>query len=237
MSEKYKVQLEVFEGPLDLLLHLIKMDEIDIYDIPIDRITKQYLDYLEVLRMLDLAVAGEFVLMAATLMYIKSRLLLPPEEQPPLEEEEEDPRLDLVRQLVEYKKFKEIAEDLAQKEAHQSRLFSRVTTADGLGLGPKELDVSIFDLIGAFSTVLKKLQGEGLREIYEETFTVADKILAIRERLQQQGKIEFQELFAGATSKAEVIAMFLAILELMRLKEIRGAQEQPFGPILMELRR
>ena len=109
MTEKYKVQLEIFEGPLDLLLYLIKREEIDIYDIPIDRITTQYMEYLDMMKMLDLDIAGEFVLMAATLMYIKSRLLLPPEEQQPLEEEEEDPRQDLIRQLLEYKKFKESA--------------------------------------------------------------------------------------------------------------------------------
>ncbi len=236
-QEKYKVQLEVFEGPLDLLLYLIKRDEIDIYDIPIDRITQQYMDTLDLMKLLDLDIAGEFVLMAATLMYIKSRLLLPVEEQPPLEEEEEDPRLDLVRQLLEYKRFKEVAENLGQKELLQNQLFSRVATREGIGLEPNALDVSLFDLISAFSSVLKKIEGEGLREVYQDVYTVADKMLMIRGLLQEKGKVTFQELFVGTASKGEVVATFLALLELMRLKELRGFQEKPFGPIVMEGKR
>ncbi len=236
MNEKYKVQLEVFEGPLDLLLYLIKRDEIDIYDIPIDRITKQYLEYLELMKMLDLEIAGEFVLMAATLMHIKSRLLLPPEEQAPLEDEEEDPRLDLVRQLLEYKRFKEIAENLGQKEMLQNQIFSRVAGSEGVGIEQNSLDVSLFDLISAFSSVLKKIEGEGLREVYEEVYTVADKMLMIRSLLQQKGKLEFYELFVGRTTLAELVATFLALLEMIRLKELRGFQERQFGPIVMEMR-
>jgi segregation and condensation protein A len=235
MAEKYKVQLEVFEGPLDLLLYLIQKEEIDIHDIPISSITQQYLRYLEMMRLLDLDIAGEFVLMAATLMHIKSRMLLPPEEQPPLEEEE-DPRLDLVRQLVEYKKFKEIAEDLSQKEYSQSKLFQRVAAQDTISSDQKKLDVSLFDLLGAFSAVLKRLQADGLREVYEEQFTVADKILFVRDLIRRQGKVGFSELFQGVVSRGEVVVTFLALLELMRLNELRSFQEVPFGPIMMERR-
>ena len=232
-GNNYKVQLEVFEGPLDLLLHLIKKEEIDIYDIPIDRITRQYLEYLELLKLLDLDVAGEFVLMAATLMYIKSRLLLPIEEQPALEEEEEDPRLDLVRQLLEYKKFKEVAHELSQKEVLQSQIFSRVGASDAVGMEYRNLDVSIFDLIGAFSSVLKRLEGEGLREVYQDMYTVADKIVTIQKLLKEKGRVAFADLFAGAVSRGEVVATFLAVLELMRLKELKVLQEVSFGPIVM----
>ncbi len=234
MNEKYKVQLEIFEGPLDLLLYLIKKEELNIYDIPIDRITQQYMEYLDLMKLLDLDIAGEFVLMAATLMYIKSRMLLPVEEQPPLEEEEEDPRLDLVRQLLEYKKFKDVAHDLAQKEVLQSQIFSRVVGADGVGPESRSLDVSIFDLISAFSSVLKKFEGEGLREVYQEIYTVADKIVMIQKLLKEKARVAFHELFAGAASRGEVVATFLAILELIRLKETKVLQETPFGTIMIE---
>ncbi len=238
VAEKYKVQLEIFEGPLDLLLYLIKKEEVNIYDIPIERVTQQYLQYLEIMQMLDLDIAGEFVLMAATLMYIKSRMLLPPDEQPPMEQEEmEDPRLDLVRQLLEYKKFKDVAHELSQKELFQNQLFSRVAAHSTIGADQRQLDVSIFDLINAFSTVLKKIEAAGLREVYEDVYTVADKILAIKEMLTEKPSIAFVDLFAAAACREEVIATFLAVLELIRLREIRGFQEQPFGPILVEARR
>src|SRR5438093_1914858 len=151
----YKVKLEVFEGPLDLLLYLIKKDEIDIYDIPIERITKQYLEFMDVFRTLDLEVAGDFVVMAANLIYIKSRSLLPKDQQPPEEAaEEDDPRWELVRQLIEYKKFKDAAGHLQQREAAQENLFSRVPDTPDFAAERPIAEVSIFDLINAFQNVL-----------------------------------------------------------------------------------
>jgi len=154
--EEYKVQLEVFEGPLDLLLYLIKKEEVDIYDIPIERITNQYVQYLDLMRMLDLNIAGDFIVMAATLMMIKSRMLLPVEERPELEEEEEDPRWDLVRQLVEYKKFKDAALHLEALESRREDVFGR--DGETVVLGPERAvalhDVSLFDLIAAFNEAL-----------------------------------------------------------------------------------
>lgn len=235
-QDEYKVQLDVFEGPLDLLLYLIRKDEVDIYDIPIERITNQYMQYIELMRMLDLNIAGEFLVMAATLMMIKSRMLLPPEERPELEEEEEDPRWDLVRQLVEYKKFKDAALHLESLEALQQDVFVR--GGEAVHLGPQSdvtlRDVSIFDLISAFGEVLKRVKTEELQEIFAERVTVAEKIESVMLRLREQGRIAFSQLFSGMVSRAEIVCTFLAILELIRLNQIIARQERAFGEIMLE---
>ena len=187
-QEDYKVRLEVFEGPLDLLLYLIKKDELEIHDIPIETITTQYVQYLELMQMLDLNVAGEFLVMAATLMMIKSRMLLPAEERPELEAEEEDPRWDLVRQLVEYKKFKDAALHLEALELRREDIFGRDGAEAVLGQEPDVAlhDVGLFDLISAFSDALKKVKSEELREIFAERFTVAEKIELLGDRLRRE---------------------------------------------------
>jgi len=237
MPQDYKVKLEVFEGPLDLLLYLIKRDEVDIYDITLERITAQYLEYMDAFQVLDLEVAGEFVVMAANLIYLKSRALLPVAVQPPEEEtEEEDPRWELVRQLLEYKKFKEAAAHLHDRELKQEGLFPRVpekpeTTAER-PLG----DVSVFDLIGAFNSILKRInQKENVREIFEENYTVGDKIDLILKMIAHGVALKFTELFSDVASRAEIVVTFLALLELIRLKQLRVVQEEPFGEI--EVRR
>src|SRR5829696_10415523 len=158
MPADYKVKLDVFEGPLDLLLYLIKKDEVDIYDISIVRITQQYLEFMDAFKVLDLEVAGEFVVMAANLIYLKSRSLLPAHVQPPEEEaEEDDPRWDLIRQLVEYKKFKDAAAQLSQREIEQSNLFARMSDSPDAAPERPLGDVSVFDLINAFNKVLKRI--------------------------------------------------------------------------------
>jgi len=228
-----KLNLEVFEGPLDLLLYLIKKDEIDIYDIPIERITKQYLQYMELFKILDLDVAGEFVVMAANLIYIKSRSLLPVSQQPPDEEaEEEDPRWELVRQLLEYKKFKEAAEHLQTRAQVQENLFSRVPEKPEFS-GERPLgEVSIFDLLNAFQTMLKRVNvKEDLREIFEENFTVSDKIDLILKMMASGVALKFSELFANAASRTEIVVTFLAMLELIRLKQLRAVQPEVFEEI------
>ena len=234
-QEEYKVQLEVFEGPLDLLLYLIKKDELNIYDIPIVRITDQYMQYMDLMRMLDLNIAGEFIVMAATLMMIKSRMLLPPEERAVMEEEEEDPRWDLVRQLVEYKKFKDAAAFLQGMEERQEDVFVR--GGEGAKLGPDGgvalHDVSIFDLISAFNEALKKVKTEELNEIFAEKYTVAEKIDALVGLLKTRDKIQFKDLFTGITSRHEIVCTFLAVLELMRLRQLVARQEQAFGEIFL----
>jgi segregation and condensation protein A len=238
MSQEYRVKLEVFEGPLDLLLYLIKKDEVDIYDISLERITAQYLEFMEAFKTLDLELAGEFVVMAANLIYLKSRALLPAHVQPPEEEaEEEDPRWDLIRQLVEYKKFKDAAAQLSLKEVEQSRLFARMP--DGADAVPERPlgEVSVFDLINAFNGVLKRIatKSEDLREIFEENYTVSDEIDLIMKLMGSDVPLKFTELFANAASRTEIVVTFLALLELIRLKQIRCTQEAPFAEI--ELRR
>lgn len=234
MSQEYKVKLEMFEGPLDLLLYLIKRDEIDIYDIPIEHITKQYLSFVELFKMLDLDMAGEFVVMAANLIYIKSRALLPVSVQPPEEEaEEEDPRWELVRQLLEYKKFKEAAAHLGQREAERQGIFARVQSiAEEIPERPLG-DVSVFDLINAFNKILKRIDGkrENLAEIFEENFSVADKIDLILKMTSTGVGLRFTELFTDAASRGEIVVTFLALLELIRLKQLRCTQTEPFAEI------
>jgi len=236
MSQEYKVKLEVFEGPLDLLLYLIKRDEVDIYDISLERITAQYLEFMEAFKTLDLEVAGEFVVMAANLIYLKSRSLLPVDVRPPDEEaEEDDPRWDLIRQLVEYKKFKEAAARLGEREALQSSLYGRMAEAEPVAERPLG-EVSVFDLINAFNNVLKRVnKQEDLREIFEENFTVSDKIDLIMKMTASGVALAFSELFTDAVSRAEIVVTFLALLELVRIKQIRCVQDEVFGEI--ELRR
>ncbi len=236
-QDEYKVELEVFEGPLDLLLYLIRRDEVDIYDIPIERITTQYMEYLGLMRMLDLNIAGEFIVMAATLMMIKSRMLLPVEEREEEEEEEEDPRWDLVRQLVEYKKFKDIANQLQEREFHQENVFdfggksAVVLEPDDPGLAMQ--DVSLFDLIAAFSDVLKNAPAETLGEIEGDRYTVADKIDYVLKTIHTKGSLRFSKMFSRMASRNEIICTFLALLELLRLRQIDAEQDATFGDIVI----
>lgn len=235
-SEEYKVELDVFEGPLDLLLYLIKKEEVDIYDIPIEKVTSQYMEYLNLMRMLDLNIAGEFIVMAATLMMIKSRMLLPEDERAEEEEEEEDPRWNLVRQLVEYKKFKDAAYHLQEKEIHQEGIFS--LGGHDVDLQPEDAgvvlqDISLFDLISAFNEVLKSASVEEIGEISAEQFSMADKIDEILHRLKQKATIAFSALFGSAVSRSEVICTFLALLELTRLCQVQIRQKKSFGEIII----
>lgn len=233
-TDEYKVELEVFEGPLDLLLYLIKREEVDIYNIPIEKITSQYMQYLELMRMLDLNIAGEFIVMAATLMMIKSRMLLPEEDREELEEEEDDPRWDLVRQLVEYKKFKDAAGQLQDREYLQENTFARGN--DDILLEPDHpgivmRDVSLFDLITAFNDVLKRAKSEEIGEIVAARFTVSDKIDLILRRLREEKHIAFGSLFADTPTRAEIVCTFLALLELIRLRHVAVRQDRAFGEI------
>jgi segregation and condensation protein A len=232
VTTDYKVKLEVFEGPLDLLLYLIKRDEIDIYDISIERITRQYLEYLQAFKELNIDLAGEFVLMAANLLYIKSRSLLPLDQQPPEEDaDEDDPRWELIRQLIEYKKFKEAAELLHTRALEQEKIFARAAVNSPeapLRLG----EVGIFQLINAFQNVIKRIEArEELQEIFGENFTVSDKIETILARVSEGLVLKFSELFAHMASRVEIVVTFLALLELIRLKQVRASQSDPFGEI------
>jgi len=230
------VKLPVFEGPLDLLLYLIKKDELDIYDIPIERITSRYLDYLRLIKMLDLEVAGEYLVVAATLVYIKSRVILPHDQRPPEDEvDEDDPRWELVRQLVEYKKYKDAAFELQQCLVRQENVHGRGGSfkPDSNADGSLPFDkVGLFDLLSVFQKVLSQANAnEDLRDIFEDRFTVSDKIQFIQGRLTERSRLVFEELFVAGASRTEIVVTFLAVLELIRLKQIGVAQESPFSPI------
>ncbi len=236
----YKVKLEVFEGPLDLLLYLIKRDEVDIYDISIERITKQYLEYMAAFQVLNIDVAGEFIVMAANLLYIKSRTLLPRDQQMAEEDaEEDDPRWELIRQLIEYKKFKEAASLLRTREAMQEKMFPRFPVVPELAPDANLLveEVNIFDLINAFQKILKRIEKnkpEDLREIFEENYTVSDKIDYLLRLTNGGTSMRFEECFADSSSRAEIVVTFLAMLELIRLKQLRVRQAAAFDEIWID---
>ncbi len=226
----YKVKLEIFEGPLDLLLFLIKKEEINIYDIPIAKITEQYLEYLELMKLLDLDIAGEFLVMAATLMHIKSRMLLPPEELEAESEEEEDPRAELVRKLLEYKRFKEAARQLEDMELGQRNIFTRMNVEE-YEEEKVFFEASLFDLISAFCKMIEGMPKEIFQEIIKDEVTVEEKVHQLMHMLLVEPIVYFTRLFENARSKLEIIATFLAILELIRLKEIIIVQRSLFGEI------
>jgi segregation and condensation protein A len=232
----YNVQFEVFEGPLDLLLYLIKKEEVDIYQVNLTQLATRFIEYIETMRMLDLEIAGEFVVMAATLMYIKSRELLPKDQQVETEGEDdsEDPRWELIRQLVEYKKFKDAAAKLQELEIRQEGIFPRLPpklefereTPTGKG------EASIFDLVSAVSNILKRFsEKEDLREIFEDKWSVSEKIELLRRNITSRPRLKFSELFENATSRTEVVVTFLAMLELIRLKVLIALQSEEFGDI------
>jgi len=229
----YKIKLELFEGPLDLLLYLVKRDHLNIYDIPIARVTEQYLVYLELMKFLDLNIAGEFLVMAATLMQIKSKMLLPAEESVQTQEGQLDPREELIRQLLEYERFKEIAEDLRKKEQDQQDIFKRPKVKeDRIPDEPAAyFEASIFDLINAFSKALEETPKELFYDIIKDEFTIEEKIHDILHFLLLRTSVSLSELFSQAKNKIEIIVTFLAILELIRLKEIIACQKELFGEI------
>lgn len=228
----YEIKLDVFEGPLDLLLYLIKKNEIDIYNIPIAAITEEYLKHLEVMKSLNLDLAGEYLVMASTLVHIKSKMLLPVSEED-AEGEDEDPRADLVRQLVEYKAFKEAALNLEKRDLLGRDVFRRE------GFPEKDLDtddqplaeLNIFELIEAFQRVLATMKKEDLMEIQGERISLSDTINEVLEKLGAQGDISFLDLLGENFSRKRLVYTFLAILELIKLKLVRACQAQPFGPI------
>jgi len=229
----YKVKLELFEGPLDLLLYLVKKDHLNIYDIPISEVTQQYLQYLNLMQLLDLNIAGEFLVMSATLMQIKSKMLLPAQEAQ-AQEAQEDPRAELVRRLLEYEKFKEIAEGLRQKEARQEEVFKRPrveTQREAKGEGEVYFEASIFDLISAFSKAIEEIPKELFYEVIKDEFTIEEKIHSILHLLLVNPSVLLSELFTKSKNKLEMIVTFLAILELIKMKEVAAVQKGLFQQI------
>ncbi len=233
------VKLPVYDGPLDLLLELIKKNEMDIYDIQIAEITRQYLACLEQMKQMDLEIAGEFLVLAATLIYIKSKMLLPVEEE--LEEEDgQDPRTELVRKLLEYQAFKEAARELGFLEDERGQFFTRQITDYYLGeMKESDLDMgalssNLFDLLTAFQNVLTRSGHEEMHEVYEQIVTIEEKIAEVRQMLLERGRVLFSDLFKIRWTRNELIATFLAILEIVRTKYARVRQEEQFGEIAIE---
>lgn len=235
----HPIKLQVFEGPLDLLLFLIRKHEIDIYDIPVEQVTKQYIAVIYEMEKLNLELAGEFFVMAATLMEIKSRMLLPKSEQlaaPEDEEEELDPRWELVHQLLEYKKFKEAAGDLGFLIQHHQNMMPREVTGRQSDLGLRPLKKSDkMQLWGAFNQVLRRLSDRlVVGEIEDDNYTVADRMEFILDLTKKPGRHALTELFKGTTSLTLVVYTFLACLELTRLSRVKIWQDESFTEIYFE---
>jgi segregation and condensation protein A len=232
-GEALRVELSAFTGPLDLLLHLIKEQEMDIYDIRLEKLTEQYLSRLDKMREENLSVAGEFLVMAATLVYLKSRSLLPVQDRLPEDVEDEDPKWELIRQLIEYRKFKEAAGQLGDREALHSRIFGRTperVVAPAALQGPGQ--VSMFDLVWAFQKILRNVEDRARAgRFQDEEFTVGQKIEFLLDRMTPGEEVLFEDLFRTASSRGEVVVTFLALLELIRLQQLAASQEGPLMPI------
>lgn len=227
-----KIRLDIFEGPLDLLLYLIKKNHLKVEDIVLTEVVEQYLQFLELMKLLDINLASEYLVMAANLINIKSKMLLP--KQASEEEVEEDPRQELVKKLIEYEKFKQLADFLKAREIDRRRYFSR--PAPAAPDSERYLEASIFDLISAFQAALKEVPKDIFFEVMKEEFTVEEKIHDITHLLVEREKISLDEMISLGRDKIEVVVIFLAILELIKLREVVAVQEDLFGPILIARR-
>lgn len=230
-SEAYQVELTGFQGPMDLLLHLINKEKVDIYDIPISRITEQFIKHIEVMQIINLETAGEFIAMAATLMVIKMKMLMPTHQE--TEEEEEDPRAELVRKLLEYKRFKEAAAALHRQEEERRHYHLRQTKfpfQQELDLEP-QLRIEMYDLLAALAGIFDRLQAKPIHEIVREPYTVEEKMSLIEEKIGTGGTVNFTDLFLSDTVKMEVIVTFIAVLELVKRGRLDFVQTKVHGEI------
>ena len=232
----YKIKLDQFEGPLDLLLFFIKRDELNIYDIPISRITKEFLEYVNLIKMLDLEVAGDFILMASTLMHIKVRMLLPRE----LDEkgEEIDPRAELVKALLEYKRYKEVSEELAYFESDQTKVSYRGNFSADEKVSVPEFDillknVTVYDLAKAFKNILNSIKEEPVHEISKINVTIDEQILFILNKIGEARGINFLKLVSDMKEKIRIIVTFIAILELVKMNRIKIKESPVFNDFLI----
>ena len=235
----FRIQFKVFEGPMDLLLFLVKKQEVDICEVNLTGLATQLIEYVELMKQLDLDQAGEFIVMASTMMYIKSRELLPVSEQVGDDDDGDDgdPRWDLIRRLVEFKRFKDASDDLQRLEIEREKVYTRRPGSipiDPLPMGNR-LEASILDLVGAVNELLQRVAGREAAkgEIVEDRWSISEKIVAIRERLGRVNQLKFSGLFDGVRSRGEVVATFLALLELIRLKQLMATQDDLFGEIEM----
>ena len=232
----YKIKLDQFEGPLDLLLFFIKRDELDIYDIPISKITKEFLEYINLIKMLDLETAGDFILMASTLMRIKVRMLLPRE----IDEkgEEIDPRSELIQALLEYKKYKEVSEELFYMESKQRKINFRGNFQEDFKVAPPDFDtllknITVFDLAKAFKTAIDNIQPEIVHEIEKINITIDVQIIFILDNLLKDAEVNFLKLVAGMNEKIRIVITFIALLELTKVGEIGLRASNDFNDFII----
>jgi segregation and condensation protein A len=231
----YRVKLDIFEGPLDLLLHLVKKNEVELSNIPVATITDQYLAYLDLLQQLDLDVAGEYLVMAATLLHLKSRLLLPSDETAD-EDEGADPRAELARQLLEYQRFKEAADLLNCRDVLDRDVFTRQPMRDETD-GEQDLiyDVSLGDLLDALQEVLKRAAPEVVQQVILEQVSLRERLCAVLDLLRERTQTTFSDLFPAGATRLQMLVTFLALLELVRMHMVQIRQEESFGPIVITL--
>ncbi len=237
-SEAYQVELTGFQGPMDLLLYLIQKDEIDIYDIPISHITDQFIKHIEIMQMISLDQAGEFMAMAATLMVIKMKMLMPRHADPDDDEAEEDPRAELVRRLLEYKRFKEAARKLQQHESERARYHvrqARFPFTDQLDLEP-QLRIELYDLLSALAGVLDRVQASPVHRVVREPYTVQEKIELILVAVGERETVRFEDCFRDDAIRMEVIVTFIAILELVKRGRLAVFQTEALGPLWLQAR-
>jgi segregation and condensation protein A len=232
----YKIKLDQFEGPLDLLLFFIKRDELNIYDIPISRITSEFLEYVNLIKLMDLEVAGDFILMASTLMHIKVRMLLPREVDE--HGEEIDPRADLIKALLEYKKYKEVADDLVFFESNQRKVNFRGNFSKDSSETPPEYDIllkniSIFDLAKAFKKAIEGVKSVPVHEVKKLNVSIDEMIEVILERLKQIGEIHFMSLIHGMNEKLRIVVTFIALLELAKMQLISIKESTEFNDFVI----
>jgi len=233
-SAAYRIQVGSFDGPLDLLLHLVRINEIDITDIPIVTITEQYNEYLELMREFDLEIAGEYIVMAATLMHIKSALLLPPDPDA-IDDEARDPRAELAQQLLEYQRFRQAAENLQAMESRRGLIWTREDVPEEFA-DEELLAVDMFDLLQAFRKLIGRLGEEARLRLKRDTVSVAEKIALLTDLLEERRSLDLMELLAGMDTRLDRIATFLAVLEMMRLTRVIVFQRKLFGEIRIALR-
>lgn len=232
----YKIKLDQFEGPLDLLLFFIKRDELNIYDIPISRITSEFLEYVNLIKLMDLEVAGDFILMASTLMHIKVRMLLPREVDE--RGEEIDPRADLIKALLEYKKYKEVAEDLTFFESNQRKVSFRSNFSEDEMESPPEYDIllkniTIYDLAKAFKKAIEGLKPQVVHEIKKINVSIDEQIQFILDKIIEKGEIHFLSLVHGMKEKIRIVITFVALLELTKMEKIRIKESPDFNDFVI----
>ena len=226
----YRVRLTAFEGPLDLLLHLIRVNQIDLFDIPIVSITRQYNETLDLMRELNLEVAGEYLVMAATLLHIKSKMLLPPDPEAAVSGPS-DPRAELVRQLEEYRRYREVAFALGQAELEQGRSWTRPASLVSGFEGEAAVVADLFSLLGAFKRILDTLSRQEQLALKRERISLLDRIHWVLDRLRETRRASFSSLFLPGVSRSDLIVTFLALLELIRIQVVGAAQDSRFGEI------